>query len=170
MVQILKEAFEHDLAKRNISPAGLLIIMVGSIFAAELLTTWLVRLLPPLPAFGDAMLDALTLIVVMFPVLYLGAFRPARAEIDRRVQSEVAKDCAIADLQAALAEVKTLQGILPMCANCKKIRDDSGYWHAVEVYLTIHADAEFSHGLCSDCAAQLYPGLLLGGDGPLPGA
>lgn len=61
------------------------------------------------------------------------------------------------DLQAALASVKTLSGLLPICASCKKIRDDGGYWMQVERYLTEHTRAQFSHGLCPDCFTALYP-------------
>jgi len=63
------------------------------------------------------------------------------------------------ELQSALTEIKTLQGILPICASCKKIRDDSGYWHQVEAYVQNHSEAEFSHSLCPDCARKLYPDL-----------
>jgi len=62
-----------------------------------------------------------------------------------------------AELQAALAKVKVLSGLLPICASCKKIRDDQGYWHQVEVYLRDHSEVEFSHGICPDCAQKLYP-------------
>ncbi len=61
------------------------------------------------------------------------------------------------NLQRALAEVKTLSGLIPICSNCKKIRDDSGYWQQVEIYVRNHSKAEFSHGLCPDCLAELYP-------------
>ncbi|MFN8458655.1 MAG: response regulator [Anaerolineae bacterium] len=61
------------------------------------------------------------------------------------------------ELQAMLAKVKTLSGLLPICAACKKIRDDHGYWQQVEVYLSQHTDVDFSHGLCPDCAHKLYP-------------
>lgn len=60
-------------------------------------------------------------------------------------------------LQEALDEVKTLSGLLPICANCKKIKDDQGYWHQVEVYVQKHSDAKFSHGFCPDCLQELYP-------------
>jgi hypothetical protein len=56
------------------------------------------------------------------------------------------------ELQAALAKAKTLSGLLPICASCKKIRDDAGYWHQVEVYIRDHAEVNFSHGLCPECA------------------
>jgi integral membrane sensor domain MASE1 len=61
------------------------------------------------------------------------------------------------ELQGALQNVKTLSGLLPICASCKKIRDDGGYWMQVERYLTEHTQAQFGHGLCPDCFAELYP-------------
>lgn len=60
-------------------------------------------------------------------------------------------------LSKALEEVKTLSGLLPICANCKKVRDDDGYWSEVEVYVKDHSDLQFSHGICPDCAEKLYP-------------
>jgi AmiR/NasT family two-component response regulator len=62
-----------------------------------------------------------------------------------------------AELQEALAQVRTLSGLLPICAACKKIRDDAGYWHQVDVYIRDHSGARFSHGICPDCRANLYP-------------
>ncbi|UCD31392.1 MAG: hypothetical protein JSV38_11390 [Desulfobacterales bacterium] len=63
-------------------------------------------------------------------------------------------------LQKALDNVKTLEGLLPMCANCKNIRDDEGYWQLVEVYIRQHSKAEFSHSICPKCLNQLYPGMF----------
>lgn len=61
------------------------------------------------------------------------------------------------ELEKALAEIKTLRGILPICANCKKIRDDEGYWNQIEVYIRDHSDAEFSHSICPECLRNHYP-------------
>lgn len=61
--------------------------------------------------------------------------------------------------EATLKEVKTLRGIIPICASCKKIRDDKGAWNQIEVYVRDHSEAEFSHGICPDCAKKLYPDL-----------
>ena len=61
------------------------------------------------------------------------------------------------ELQAALDRIKVLKGLIPICASCKKIRDDEGYWNEVEAYLLKHADAKFSHGICPDCFQKLYP-------------
>ena len=73
----------------------------------------------------------------------------------RRQQAE--KDQLIRQLQDALDQVKTLKGIVPICASCKKIRDDKGYWQQVEIYIQKHSDAEFSHGVCPDCLRKYYP-------------
>jgi hypothetical protein len=62
----------------------------------------------------------------------------------------------IVKLQDALANIKTLKGLLPICASCKKIRDDKGYWSQIEVYVRDHSDAEFSHGLCPECAKKYF--------------
>ena len=71
-------------------------------------------------------------------------------------KAEEEKERLIVELQEALANVKTLSGLLPICANCKKIRDDDGYWMRVEQYFTEHSGAQFSHGICPDCGKQLY--------------
>jgi hypothetical protein len=69
----------------------------------------------------------------------------------------VEKDVLIKDLQEALNSVKTLKGLLPICASCKKVRDDKGYWNQIEAYVSEHSEAEFSHGICPECAQKLYP-------------
>lgn len=61
------------------------------------------------------------------------------------------------ELQLTLSEVKALQGFLPICASCKKIRDDKGYWNHIEKYISDHSDVQFSHGICPECAKKLYP-------------
>lgn len=67
----------------------------------------------------------------------------------------------IKDLQNALDEIKTLQGILPICSNCKNIRDDKGSWSQIEAYIQNHSGAKFSHGICPQCAEELYPDMKL---------
>jgi hypothetical protein len=66
-------------------------------------------------------------------------------------------DRKTAGLQAALAEVHQLSGLIPICAHCKKVRDDAGYWQAVEGYISEHSEARFSHGLCPDCVKLDFP-------------
>ena len=63
----------------------------------------------------------------------------------------------ISRLKQALQNVKTLTGLLPICANCKKIRDDEGYWQQIEEYIMAHSEADFTHGICNECVEKLYP-------------
>lgn len=84
----------------------------------------------------------------------------ARIEVGRRmvsIQKQLAEK--IVELKEALGHIKTLKGIVPICASCKKIRDDKGYWEQVEVYVKNHSEAQFSHGICPDCIKKLYPDL-----------
>ncbi len=62
-------------------------------------------------------------------------------------------------LELTLKEVKELSGLLPICASCKKIRDDKGYWNQIESYIKKHSKAEFSHSICPECVKELYPGI-----------
>jgi CheY-like chemotaxis protein len=70
------------------------------------------------------------------------------------------QDDLILRLQAALAEVKKLSGLLPICANCKKIRNDQGYWQQIEGYIHEHSEADFTHSICPECSEELYPQLV----------
>lgn len=84
--------------------------------------------------------------------------------ITERKHVEEERDKLIAELQDALAKVNTLSGLLPICTYCKKIRDDEGYYHKIESYIGEHSDAEFSHGICEECAEKYYPEMDLYGD------
>jgi PAS domain S-box-containing protein len=83
----------------------------------------------------------------------IGASVIAR-NIGERIRAEQEREGLLRQLQATLAQVKTLSGLLPICAGCKKIRDDQGYWTTVDVYVREHSQAEFTHGICPDCAAK----------------
>ena len=78
-------------------------------------------------------------------------------EIAVRKETECKRDKLIAELKGALDEIRSLRGILPICSNCKKIRDDKGYWNQLEKYISDHSEAVFSHGICPECAEKLYP-------------
>lgn len=78
---------------------------------------------------------------------------------DRR-KADVERERLITELQQALDEVETLSGLLPICASCKRVRDDAGYWRQLEEYLSTHANTEFTHGICPDCLAKIYPELV----------
>ena len=78
-------------------------------------------------------------------------------DITGRKKIEAERNRLIIELKEALNNVKTLSGLLPICASCKKIRDDRGYWQQVETFIQARSDAEFSHGMCPDCMEKLYP-------------
>jgi transcriptional regulator with PAS, ATPase and Fis domain len=80
-------------------------------------------------------------------------------DVTTRVQAELDRINLIADLRRALDEVETLRGLLPICASCKKIRDDRGYWSTVEEYFSCRSRVDFSHTLCPECIKTLYPDL-----------
>ncbi len=80
-----------------------------------------------------------------------------KREIGERQKAEAEKEKLIVDLKGVLKEVKKLSGLIPICSSCKKIRDDRGYWNQLEVFIQKHSEAEFSHGVCPDCAKKLYP-------------
>lgn len=80
-------------------------------------------------------------------------------DITRRKDLENERTELIATLQEALGKIKTLSGLLPICAGCKKIRDDQGYWNQIESYLRAHAEVEFTHGMCPECIKEWFPGV-----------
>jgi PAS domain-containing protein len=110
----------------------------------------------------------MTLEVSISPVVSRVGKRTGRIllirDISERRRAELEREKLIAELQDALGNVKQLHGLLPICASCKKIRDDQGYWHQVEHYMTEHSTVEFSHGICPQCAMRLYPDLVEPGD------
>lgn len=88
-----------------------------------------------------------------------------REQLNARLQQKIVeqtlaeeeKERLIQELQAALDEIKTLEGVIPICMHCKGIRDDKGYWNKLENYITEHSEAKFSHGICNDCLKKHYP-------------
>ena len=77
--------------------------------------------------------------------------------LGRAIRYAIERKKLLAQLEQSTREIKRLRGILPICANCKKIRDDQGYWTQVETYIRDNTGTEFSHGICPDCAEKLYP-------------
>jgi hypothetical protein len=88
------------------------------------------------------------------------SLQKARDDLEQRVVERTTELSKSNDeLQKALDEVKTLRGIIPICSNCKKIRDDQGFWEQIESYIMAHSEAEFTHSICQECMKKLYPGL-----------
>jgi hypothetical protein len=83
--------------------------------------------------------------------------RASNRDITERKRIEAERERLITELQSAIEQIKTLRGIVPICASCKNIRDDKGYWEQVEAYVSRHTEAQFSHSICPDCMKILYP-------------
>jgi len=115
---------------------------------------------------GQPLEVALNLVLYMLfiSVLYM-YYESTRAHTEKmlvddivaRIKTENENTVLISNLREALAEVKSLSGLLPVCSCCKKIRDDKGYWNKLEVFIEERSEAQFSHGMCPDCAQELYP-------------
>ena len=92
----------------------------------------------------------------------------AARDITRRKEAAEERERLVGELQSALAEVKALRGILPICSYCKRVRDDENYWQTVENYIVQHTDAQFSHGICPNCyeseVVPLFGAMLDGSD------
>lgn len=86
--------------------------------------------------------------------------RALEQEITERKRADLERELLVHELQQALSDVKTLRGLIPICANCKKIRDDQGYWKQIESYISEHSAAVFSHSICPQCMQKLYPDFL----------
>jgi hypothetical protein len=87
-------------------------------------------------------------------------------DVTERHMAEVERERLIGELQTALARVKTLSGLLPICAHCKKIRNDQGHWEQLESYIDSHSEATFSHDVCIDCLHKFYPDMKASELGP----
>jgi CheY-like chemotaxis protein len=89
----------------------------------------------------------------------VGSALKLKQEMDSRKAREQELKKRTQELEQALKEVKVLRGFIPICASCKKIRNDRGYWQLVEAYIREHSEAEFSHGICPDCIKKFFPGV-----------
>ena len=115
------------------------VLSVGISTSASL-TVWLVLNLKEL---ASAMIMSTVLPLILAPTMTYAIFNL----LERLDRAELEREKLIRDLQETMANVKTLKGLLPICASCKKIRDDRGYWKQIESYIREHSDAEFTHGI-----------------------
>lgn len=121
------------------------------------------------------MLFFLSFVVLGYVLVFAGISSASKImslqyEVDRKARDiserklvAMEQERTISELQKAIAQVKQLRGLLPICASCKKIRNDEGYWEQLETYLGHHSGTEFSHAICPDCASRLYPDHYRGG-------
>jgi PAS domain S-box-containing protein len=133
------------------------------------LTPWLQT--QPIVVFGQKLGSIEVCYLEERPIIDKGAFLKEEQDlinaiaerlgrIVERKETEDEKERLIDELQGALAKVKTLSGFLPICASCKNIRDDEGYWNQIESYISKHSDVLFSHSICPVCVKKLYPDLV----------
>jgi hypothetical protein len=109
--------------------------------------------------FRYVILGAIVPLFVAPPIIiYYGKLLVKIVNAEERLRERAAK------LEKALIEIKQLSGLLPICASCKKIRDDKGYWNQIEAYISQHSEAQFSHSVCPECFQKLYPDIELEGD------
>lgn len=109
--------------------------------------------------FRYVILGAIVPLFVAPPIIiYYGKLLVKIVKAEERLRERAAK------LEKALIEIKQLSGLLPICASCKKIRDDKGYWNQIEAYISQHSEAQFSHSVCPECFQKLYPDIELEGD------
>jgi len=127
------------------SPIKLLLIIVGSIFVAELAIMLFIYAFPKMSwamesPLTNTIFDATLLVIILSPILYYFLFRPLIRLVN--------------DLESAITKIETLSGLIPICSYCKKIRDDKGYWNKIETYISSHSKAEFTHGICPECGKK----------------
>jgi hypothetical protein len=108
---------------------------------------------------GGLLLKILSCLMIYLAVVRTGLVRPFDLLFHHLKVRERERDRLIDQLQEALGEVKTLSGMLPICACCKQIRDDKGYWHQVEEYIRTNTETEFTHSYCPDCSRKLLESL-----------
>lgn len=138
------------------SPARLFAVTALSIFVAEAAVMFVLSALPQIPLPAEALLDAVMLTLTVLPVLYFFFYRPLSTHMAERVRMEEGREKLIGELKTALERIKVLSGLLPVCASCKRIRDDGGGWVSMEKYISERSDAQFTHSICDVCAERLY--------------
>ena len=129
-------------------------------FVTEVMITFLFSRFPLMTPTQEGILDSSLLLVLIVPLLYVFFYKPFLLDIRERKKAEMEKEATIVELKKAIDEIKILKGLIPICAKCKKVRDDAGYWQHIETYIRERSDAQFTHGICPNCAKELYPGLL----------
>ena len=160
------------LAFLHLSPADSALVLLGltGLIAGGLATLvadrWLFPIyavamfLPPVVVTGLLKRGPFDALGVVLMTIYLAfsirLHSRAHDSLRQRLRAEENQRTLVLELQASVAEVRVLKGILPICASCKRIRSNGGRWEAVESYVREHTNAEFSHGLCPDCAAKTW--------------
>ena len=129
--------------EKIVNPVRMLWTIVGGVAGAEALFELVVYWRPTMSPYIEAILDGSFILAVTLVLVFVVMYRPMRL--------------LISQYRSAIEEVKTLRGIITICAACKKIRTDVQSWDQMEAYVQAHSEAKFSHALCPDCIRRLYP-------------
>lgn len=172
MIIIFSTAIAYELLKTSKETNGIAQHFTGYVYAANALFLLILYMPMVLESYNEFYLNSGVFVTGLYLWSFIFVFGFTfgmimmisekleeglkRAETDLRFEKQ--------NLQKTLAEVKTLRGFLPICSHCKKIRDDKGYWNQIESYIRDRSDAEFSHGICPECAEKYYPEMDLYGD------
>lgn len=156
---------QFNSSSSRLRPVRFLLLTGGAVFIAEAVIMIVLRVFSPRLGGWEFILDAAMLVLLIAPLLYIWHYRPLVLEMEERMRVEMEREQTVIELTAALERVQTLRGLLPICAWCKHIRDDQGYWQQLEMYLTENSDLEFSHGICPTCAEKLYQEMEEDGEG-----
>ncbi len=128
------------------SPQKRFTLIIG--IACSILTVGAFLYKPPAPEMWKVIFNRTLSLLVIWVTVWLGLQRKV-------IEQERTK--ALREREKSLEDLQILRGLLPICASCKKIRDDQGYWTEIEWYIKKHSEADFSHGICPECARNLYP-------------
>ncbi|UCD79151.1 MAG: hypothetical protein JSW26_27755 [Desulfobacterales bacterium] len=146
-----RREFDSDVFK-------LIIASIVSTIGAELAFTFYLNVYGLSNLIGH-FFKIISFFLIYRAVIVTGLNRPYSIMFRNLKKSEEILRAEKARLEEALSDIKTLRGLLPICANCKKIRDDKGYWNQLETYIHDHSEAKVSHGICPECREKLYPGI-----------
>jgi hypothetical protein len=150
----------NNISKNNRNlyiATGLLYIMYGVLLFSRSFF-WIINPRGGISSYG--MIEQLYYFLILIFEFGLGisilTINGQRLELDLSASRDNLQETVL-KLQAAIDDIKTLSGLLPICASCKKIRDDRGYWNQLEKYIQDRSEATFSHGICPECMKKLYP-------------
>lgn len=150
-----------DKMKKITSPLTVFLVIIISVLVVETLLMIMLSMSGAETMTGAQhkfyiLLDGLLLCLFLSPLLLKFVYWPMKKSVEQIDKAKLEREKTIHELKKALAEVKQLRGIIPICASCKNIRNDEGLWQQVEAYIEEHSDADFSHSMCPDCAARVY--------------
>ena len=137
-------------------PVRILVITLVSIFVAEALVMAILHYLPVMDPGTEMFVDALILSLMIFPCLFLLVVRPMKSIIYEAWHANDELHIRNSELSTALKQVKMLEGLLPICMYCKKIRDDNNCWQTMESFISNRSEAKFSHSICTECLEEHY--------------